>query len=144
LESKVLADLVLVVQVGFMSSGKRRLQVGRIQLHNQVSPHRFELSGLATYSVRDQMLRAMFVLEPMFQSDLIGKGKPLLIAGSGPAGIDPHGRLYYSCRYVTSPQAFPIGPANTVVVYDLDSGVNFSTLPLLTSTDPTFVQSICN
>jgi hypothetical protein len=59
--------------------------------------------------------------------------------------IDPHGKLYYSCRYVTSPPVFPNGPANTVAVYDLDkSGVDFGTPPILTSTDPTFVRSICN
>jgi hypothetical protein len=53
---------------------------------------------------------------------------------------DPHGELYYSCRYPGVN-----GPANTVVVYDLDSGrVNDTTPPLLASTDPTFVQSICN
>lgn len=36
------------------------------------------------------------------------------------------------------------GPPNTVAVYDLDSDdVNERAHPLLTSTDPTFVQSIC-
>ncbi|MGO9994342.1 MAG: hypothetical protein ACLPTF_17755 [Steroidobacteraceae bacterium] len=53
--------------------------------------------------------------------------------------IDPNGKFYYSCRYVGAP--YSIGPANTVAVYELP--FNFAT-PLVTSTDPVFVQSKCN
>jgi hypothetical protein len=59
--------------------------------------------------------------------------------------LDPHGRLYYSCRYVNSTTPFVNGPANTVVVYDLNRGlVNMQAPKMMTSTDPTYVQSICN
>ena len=59
--------------------------------------------------------------------------------------IDQNGKFYYSCRFI-SPTFGARGPANTVVVYDLkdDGFVSHSSTPLFTSTDPTFVRSICN
>ena len=57
--------------------------------------------------------------------------------------VDPNGRFYYSCRYLSSSYGPPRHPANAVAVYKLDKSVNEYTPPLLTSTDPVFVSSEC-
>jgi hypothetical protein len=64
-----------------------------------------------------------------------------LVAGH----IDQNGKFYYSCRDVVEMSGGPLGPANTVVVYDLKASgsVTPETTPIATSTDPAFVQSIC-
>jgi hypothetical protein len=62
-----------------------------------------------------------------------------LIAGH----IDPGGMFYYSCRNLSA--TYPgEGPANAVAIFKLDKSVTDETIPLLTSTDPVFVQSECN
>lgn len=60
------------------------------------------------------------------------------------AHIDPNGKFYYSCRYIASSYTGVNGPANAVAVYRLNTSVTVDTPPLLTSTDPVFVQSECN
>jgi hypothetical protein len=57
--------------------------------------------------------------------------------------IDPAGGFYYSCRDLSQSHGSPLGAANAVAVYRLDRHVTETTPPLLTSTDPTFVQSVC-
>lgn len=57
-----------------------------LALHS-VSPHRFELSGLRTGSVRDQMLRAHLVVEQLIKNQCVDSASPLFIAGGGVAGI---------------------------------------------------------
>jgi hypothetical protein len=57
--------------------------------------------------------------------------------------IDPAGEFYYSCRDLAESYGGVLGPANAVAVYRLDRHVTESTPPLLTSTDPVFVQSVC-
>ena len=57
--------------------------------------------------------------------------------------IDPAGGFYYSCRDLSESSGGPLGAPNAVAVYRLDRHVTETTPPLLTSTDPTFVQSVC-
>jgi hypothetical protein len=59
------------------------------------------------------------------------------------AHIDPNGKFYYSCRYISPSYPYANGPANAVAVYTLDKFVTEGSSPLLTSTDPVFVQSEC-
>ncbi len=47
----------------------------------------YELSGLRTGSLRDQMMRAVLVVERLFDEKLIGANAPLLIVGAGAAGM---------------------------------------------------------
>lgn len=54
---------------------------------HRVSAHRFELSGLRTGSVRDQMLRAHLLVSRMLAAGVINPGGRLLVAGGGAAGV---------------------------------------------------------
>jgi hypothetical protein len=58
--------------------------------------------------------------------------------------IDPEGKFYYSCRFISPSFTGVGGPANAVAIFKLDKAVTDETIPLLTSTDPVFVQSECN
>ena len=58
--------------------------------------------------------------------------------------IDPEGTFYYSCRFISPSFTGVGGPANAVAIFKLDKSVTDETMPLLTSTDPVFVQSECN
>jgi hypothetical protein len=57
------------------------------------------------------------------------------------AHLDPNGKFYYSCRYISP--SYATGPANAVAVFTLDKSVTEGSPPLFTSTDPVFVQSEC-
>lgn len=52
-----------------------------------VEPNTYELSGLRTGSVRDQMIRAFMLVERLVIQDAINDTTPLLILGGGAAGI---------------------------------------------------------
>ncbi|MGD0511570.1 MAG: hypothetical protein ABSA33_07085 [Candidatus Micrarchaeaceae archaeon] len=55
--------------------------------------------------------------------------------------VDPSETLYYSCRNNTTFTS----PASSVSVFKLGEGViTYSATPVLTSTDPIFIESICN
>jgi hypothetical protein len=62
--------------------------------------------------------------------------------------IEKSRKFYYSCRDVGWDGTNPIGPANTVVAYDLKANaVGFFTgdaTPLFSSTDLSLVQSVCS
>ena len=58
--------------------------------------------------------------------------------------IDPEGKFYYSCRFISPSFTGVGGPANAVAIFKLDKSVTDETIPMLTSTDPVFVQSECN
>jgi hypothetical protein len=57
-----------------------------------------------------------------------------------------NGNFYYSCRSSITSSFGGVPPADSVAVYDLGNGVvtGSSTVPLVTSTDPAFVRSVCN
>jgi hypothetical protein len=54
---------------------------------HQVGPHRYELSGLRTGSVRDQILRAQLLVERLREASELHAAKPLLVIGGGAAGV---------------------------------------------------------
>jgi hypothetical protein len=60
--------------------------------------------------------------------------------------VNRNGKFYYSCRSSTSGPYGGVPPADSVAVYDLRNGfvTGPNTVPLVTSTDPTFVRSECN
>lgn len=58
-----------------------------LALH-RVSSHRFDLTGVRTGSVRDQLLRSTLIVNALADEKLIGPGRPLLIFGAGAAGIN--------------------------------------------------------
>jgi len=60
------------------------------------------------------------------------------------ARIDPNGKYYYSCRFITASDTYVNGPANSVAVYKLETYVSGEASPWFSSTDPVFVQSECN
>jgi hypothetical protein len=55
---------------------------------HRVSPRCFDLSGIRTGSIRDQLLRSSAVVNALDEEGLIGRGRPLLVCGAGPAGIN--------------------------------------------------------
>jgi len=57
-----------------------------LALH-RVEAHLFELSGLRTGSVRDQLVRAQLLVRELYAERLIGSDRPLIVAGAGGAGI---------------------------------------------------------
>jgi hypothetical protein len=54
--------------------------------------------------------------------------------------VDPHSKFYYSCRTAQGYGGGPGGGAGAVAVYALP----FDSAPLAISTDPLYVQSVCN
>lgn len=60
------------------------------------------------------------------------------------ARIDPNGKYYYSCRFISASDTGVNGPANSVAVYKLENYVTGEAPPWFSSTDPVFVQSECN
>jgi hypothetical protein len=60
--------------------------------------------------------------------------------------VNRNGKFYYSCRSSNFNQYGGVPPADSVAVYDLRNGFVTSSndAPLLTSTDPSFVRSVCN
>jgi hypothetical protein len=58
------------------------------QVAGGLNPRQFELAGLRTASVRDQMIRAMVITQRLFEGGTIGAGKlPLLVVGGGAGGV---------------------------------------------------------
>lgn len=47
----------------------------------------YEVTGLRTTSIRDQMLRAELLVERLFQAQMLGPGKKLLVIGGGAGGV---------------------------------------------------------
>jgi len=58
-----------------------------LALH-RVSPRCYDLTGLRTGSVRDQLLRSTLIVNALAADGTIGAGAPLLIFGAGPAGMN--------------------------------------------------------
>lgn len=54
---------------------------------HRVHPRIYELSGLRTGSVRDQMVRAVLIVERLHGAGVIGPDRPLLVVGGGAAGM---------------------------------------------------------
>lgn len=55
---------------------------------HRVSRHVYDLTGLRTGSVRDQLLRSSLVIHCLFDEGLISRSQPLLVLGAGAAGIN--------------------------------------------------------
>src|SRR3954452_15268767 len=64
------------------------MELSQVLALHRVSEHRFELSGLRTGSVRDQMLRAQLLVEALCDAKppLINATQRLIVAGGGVAG----------------------------------------------------------
>jgi len=60
--------------------------------------------------------------------------------------VNRNGKFYYSCRATNFDAYGGIPPADSVAVYDLKKGLvsGTNTVPVTTSTDPTFVRSVCD
>ena len=106
------------------------------------------LQGSSIEAVANYVIEKTYPAEALYVHILDSKGQEIvsdfgsngenLIAGH----IDPGGKFYYSCRNLSA--AYPgEGPANAVSIFKLDEHVTDETIPLLTSTDPVFVQSEC-
>src|SRR5580765_3670783 len=54
---------------------------------HRVAERKYELSGLRTGSVRDQILRGHLLVERVFASGEIDAGQPLLVIGGGAGGV---------------------------------------------------------
>lgn len=54
---------------------------------HQVSPNGFELTGLRTGSIRDQLLRASMLVAELKAAGYVSQSLPLLVLGGGPAGV---------------------------------------------------------
>ncbi|MFL6676482.1 MAG: hypothetical protein ACJ8LG_24725 [Massilia sp.] len=58
-----------------------------LALH-RVSRRCYDLAGVRTGSVRDQLLRSTMVVNALASEGLIGRGRALLVYGAGPAGMN--------------------------------------------------------
>jgi len=107
------------------------------------------LQGSSIEAVANYVIEKTYPAEALYVHILDHKGQEIvsdfgsngenLIAGH----IDPGGKFYYSCRNLSA--TYPgEGPANAVSIFKLDEHVTDETIPLLTSTDPVFVQSECS
>lgn len=107
------------------------------------------LQGSSIETVANFVIEKTYPAEALYVHILDHKGQEIvsdfgsngenLIAGH----IDPGGKFYYSCRNLSA--TYPgEGPANAVSIFELDENVTDETIPLLTSTDPVFVQSECS
>jgi hypothetical protein len=107
------------------------------------------LQGSSIEAVANYVIEKTYPAEALYVHILDHKGQEIvsdfgsdgenLVAGH----IDPGGKFYYSCRNLSA--TYPgEGPADAVAIYKLDQSVTDETSPLLTSTDPIFVQSECN
>ena len=107
------------------------------------------LQGSSIEAVANYVVEKTYPAEALYVHILDHKGQEIvsdfgsngenLIAGH----IDPGGQFYYSCRNLSA--TYPgEGPANAVSIFELDEYVTDETIPLLTSTDPVFVQSECS
>jgi hypothetical protein len=70
-----------------MAINPRLTQLDQILSFHRISDYRFELSGLRTGSIRDQMIRGQLVAQSLHSSNVIDSTKSLLIAGAGVAGV---------------------------------------------------------
>jgi hypothetical protein len=107
------------------------------------------LQGSSIEAVANYVIEKTYPAEALYVHILDHKGQEIvsdfgsdgenLVAGH----IDPGGKFYYSCRNLSA--TYPgEGPADAVAIFKLDQSVTDETSPLLTSTDPVFVQSECN
>jgi hypothetical protein len=107
------------------------------------------LQGSSIEAVANYVIEKTHPAEALYVHILDHKGQEIvsdfgsdgenLVAGH----IDPGGKFYYSCRNLSA--TYPgEGPADAVAIFKLDQSVTDETSPLLTSTDPIFVQSECN
>jgi hypothetical protein len=107
------------------------------------------LQGSSIEAVANYVIEKTYPAEALYVHILDHKGQEIvsdfgsngenLIAGH----IDPGGKFYYSCRNLSA--TYPgEGPANAVSIFELDENVTDETIPLITSTDPVFVQSECS
>jgi hypothetical protein len=107
------------------------------------------LQGSSIEAVANYVIEKTYPTEALYVHILDHKGQEIvsdfgsngenLIAGH----IDPEGKLYYSCRNLSATHPGQ-GPANAVAIFKLDQSVTDETIPLLTSSDPVFVQSQCD
>ena len=76
-------------------------------------------------------------------TELVTEGNDLKTLNS--SHIDAKGKFYYSCRNSKAPfTGYDLNTeADTVAVYDLDSITVARGAPFVTSTDPSYVQSVC-
>jgi hypothetical protein len=58
-----------------------------VQIFHRVGANRYELSGLRTGSVRDQILRAEMLTRSLVDCGSVGEGRALLVVGGGGAGV---------------------------------------------------------
>jgi hypothetical protein len=58
-----------------------------LALH-RVSPRCFEMAGVRTGSIRDQLLRSTLLVEALGDTGMIASNKPLLVFGAGAAGMN--------------------------------------------------------
>lgn len=120
------------------------------QWQQELSTGDVGLQGSSISTVSNYVIEKTYPAEALWVHILNRSGEEVVSdAGSNgdnlvSAHIDPNGKFYYSCRIIPQTYYGETGPANAVAVYDLDSSVAVGSPPLLTSTDPVFVQSECN
>lgn len=107
------------------------------------------LQGSSIEAVANYVIEKTYPAEALYVHILDHKGQEI-VSDFGSNGenlmaghIDPGGKFYYSCRNLSA--TYPgEGPANAVSIFELDENVTDETIPLITSTDPVFVQSECS
>jgi hypothetical protein len=62
-------------------------RIDQVLSFHRVAGRKYELSGLRTGSVRDQILRGHLLVERLFASKEIDASQPLLVIGGGAAGV---------------------------------------------------------
>jgi hypothetical protein len=120
------------------------------QWQEELSTGDVTLQGSTITAVANYLIENTHATEALSVYVLDQAGKTALFdAGSNgdnlvSAHVDPNGQFYYSCRYIAASYTGVNGPANSVSVFSLARPVTYDTPPLVTSTDPVFVQSICH
>jgi len=119
------------------------------QWQQEISTGDVSLQGTTLGTVATYVIERTFPVGSLWIHILNQSGREL-VSDAGSTGsnlisgqIDPTGKFYYSCRYVSSSGSGSFGAANSVAVYRLESTMTDSTPPLATSNDPAFVQSEC-
>ena len=59
-----------------------------VLVFHRVSPYRYDLTGVRTGSVRDQLMRSSLIAHGLLNDKIIGRDRPLLILGAGAAGLN--------------------------------------------------------
>ncbi len=96
-----------------------------LALH-RVSPRCYDLTGLRTGSVRDQLLRSTLIVNSLCAEGAIGVGFPLLVFGAGAAGMNAAmlaAARHVDVTVVELTTMLALGPEVQGLLYDASSRI---------------------